>query len=179
MFYQYMYKIVEFRINPRIIIDLDSGKTISFKNKHLDSNLKNKIIKDFLSNKAKKHLYENIFNTGSNDNDDLSQYLDGKLVSIKYNKPTDNFIILLHIYLSKSIPKQYSSLNKNELLPEKDIIKLVSKKNIIKMIKDNINHIYRSSGHFKDYKLDGIDVYVDISLNSGTDKYVMNHFIIK
>ena len=94
MFYQYMYKIVEFRINPRIIIDLDSGKTISFKNKHLDSNLKNKIIKDFLSNKAKKHLYENIFNTGSNDNDDLSQYLDGELVSIKYNKPTNNFIIL-------------------------------------------------------------------------------------
>ena len=88
-----MYTLVEFRINPKL--DFDFDKVISLKNKNIDVSLKTKIIKDLLSNKFKKDLQDIIFNTISNDINDLSQYLDGTINSINYNKLNSSITIMV------------------------------------------------------------------------------------
>lgn len=173
-----MYSNVEFYLNPRLLFDSDDfEKILKFTNKKLDYNLKQNIIKDLTSTKFKKLFYEDIFNTGSNDVDDISQYLDGKILEIKYMN--DSFRVKLSLFVSKKLPKPYSGLNKKELYPMDKILKLLTKKNIIEMIKDNINHNYRARGHYKDFKFNEYKIYLDLSLNSKNDKYVMNKFSIK
>jgi len=44
------------------------------------------------------------------------------------------------------------------------------------MIKENINHIYRSRGHYKEYKLKDSTVVFDLSLISENDKNTINNF---
>jgi hypothetical protein len=171
-----MYSLVEFRINPKL--DFDFEKVISLKNKNIDVLLKTKIIKDLLSNKFKKDLQDIIFNTISNDFNDLSQYLDGTINSINYNKSNSSITIKLKIFFSKSLPKQHSSLKKSVLLDNADRLKLLTKENIIELIKKNINHIYQARGHYKNYKLGDQTIYLDLSPNSNNDKYAMNGFII-
>jgi len=76
-----MISSVEFDLNP--ILYFDSGKPakkMKFNNKHIDSKLKNNIIKDVISNKFKKYLYDTIFYTP--DDDAISEYLDGKNIEI-------------------------------------------------------------------------------------------------
>jgi len=163
--------LLEFILRPRIYF-YSSDKLVSFKNKKLDPELKKKIIKDLLSNDFKKYLYSTIFDNGSNDIDDLSQYLDGKVLDIS-NK-TDSFIVNLKLFKSKKLPKAYSSLSKGELLKSEDVDKLMTGSNIIEMIKLNINHQYRSAGHYKDYNYG--DISIDLSLVSENDKIVMSQF---
>ena len=172
-----MYSHIEFSLNPRLhFYNDDFYKTIKFNNKKLDKKLKDKIIKDFLSPKFKKILYEDIFNMGSNDINDISQYLDGKILEVKYNNNKSNFTVKSSLFLSKSLPKDYSSINKKDLLNKDEIIKLLTKKNIIEMIKENINHVYRARGYYKDFKFEKYEVYPDLSLISENDKYVINNF---
>ena len=171
-----MYSFVEFRINPKL--DFDFEKVISLKNKNIDGLLKTKIIKDLLSNKFKKDLQDIIFNTISNDINDLSQYLDGTINSINYNKLNSSITIKLKLFLSNSLPKKHSSLGLSTLLDKTSRLKLLTKENIIELIKKNINHIYQARGHYKDYKLGVQTIYLDLSQNSNNDKYAMNGFII-
>ena len=172
-----MYTHVEFNLNPRLHFDNDDFyKTVKFNNKKLDKKLKDKIIKDFLSPKFKKILYEDIFNMGSNDINDISQYLDGKILEVNYNNKKSNFTVKSSLFLSKSLPKDFSSINKKDLLNKDEIIKLLTKKNIIEMIKENINHVYRARGYYKDFKFEKYEVYPDLSLISENDKYVINNF---
>ena len=174
LFSNNMYSLVEFRINPKL--DFDFEKVVSLKNKNIDGSLKTKIIKDLLSNKFKKDLYDIIFNTVSNDINDLSQYLDGTIKSINYNKLNSSITIKLKLFLSKSLPKKNSSLKK--ALDEPDRIKLLTKANIIELIKENINHIYQSRGHYKNYKLGDQTIYLDLSQTTNSDKYAIHSFII-
>ena len=81
-----MNKTVEFTVKPKLIYDLDTQKSIPLKSDKLSNKVREQIVKDFVSLKCKKHLYEAIFEGLSNDPDDLSQYLDGKVVSITYNQ---------------------------------------------------------------------------------------------
>jgi hypothetical protein len=83
-----IYSKLKFSINPKLYIDDDENQyKIPLKtNKHVDNKLLQKILKDMLSLKFKNHLYSCIFDTGSNDNDDVSQYLDGKILNIIHNK---------------------------------------------------------------------------------------------
>ena len=171
-----MYSFVEFRINPKL--DFDFEKVISLKNKNIDGLLKTKIIKDLLSNKFKKDLQDIIFNTISNDINDLSQYLDGTINSINYNKLNSSITIKLKLFLSKSLPKKHSSLGLSTLLDKTSRLKLLTKENIIELIKKNINHIYQARGHYKDYKLGVQTIYLDLSQNSNNDKYAIHSFII-
>ena len=171
-----MYSLVEFRINPKL--DFDFEKVVSLKNKNIDVSLKTKIIKDLLSNKFKKDLQDIIFNTISNDINDLSQYLNGTINSINYNKLNSSITIKLNIFFSKSLPKKNSSLGLSVLLDKTDRLKLLTKENIIELIKENINHIYQARGHYKNYKLGDQTIYLDLSQNSNNDKYAMNGFII-
>ena len=161
-----MISQVQFSITPKIIVDLDTGKSISFKNKKLDLKLKNQIKKDFISSKSKKYLQQCIFDNGSNDVDDLSQYLDGSVTSLTYDPSKDNFVVVINVLLSKVLPKPFSSLKKSELLSESEIHKLMTKQNLAEMIKENLTWAYSSSGHFKSYTLNKEDVYVDISQNN-------------
>ena len=45
------------------------------------------------------------------------------------------------------------------------------------MIKENINHVYRSRGYYKDWKFEKYKVYIYLGLISENDKYVINNFI--
>ena len=166
--------ILYFILHPRTFFH-NSDNLVAFKNKKLDPKLKSQIIKDLLSKDFKKYLYSSIFNNGSNDIDDISQYLDGKVLDINYKK--DSFIVKLNLFKSKQLPKEYSSLSKGELLKDNEINKLITASNIIEMIKLNINHQYRAGGHYKEYKSG--DISVDLSLISKNDKMVMNHFIFR
>ena len=49
---------------------------------------------------------------GSNSIYDISQYLDGKILEVKYNNNKSNFTVKSSLFLSKSLPKDYSSLIK-------------------------------------------------------------------
>ena len=40
------------------------------------------------------------------------------------------------------------------------------------MVAENINHVYRASGHFRDYKKGDIDIYVN--LDSSNKRFVSN-----
>ena len=162
---------LEFMFRPRIYI-YSSDKLVAFKNKRLDPELKKEIIKDLLSKDFKKYLYSAIFDNGSNDVDDVSQYLDGEVLDIK-NK-NDSFIVNLKLFKSKTLPKAYSSLSKGELLKGEELDKLMTGSNIIEMIKLNINHQYRSGGHYKEYNSG--EISIDLSLVSKNDKMVMSHF---
>ena len=51
---------------------------MKFNNKQIDSKLKKNIIKNIVSNKFKKYLYD------TPDDDAISEYLDGKNIEIKY-----------------------------------------------------------------------------------------------
>ena len=117
-------------------------------------------------------MYSTIFDNGSNDIDDLSQYLDGEVLDIS-NK-NDSFIVNLKLFKSKKLPKAYSSLSKGELLKSEEVDKLMIGSNIIEMIKLNINHQYRAAGHYKEYNSG--DVFIDLSLKTENDKMVMSHF---
>ena len=158
-----MISSVEFDLNPRLYFTNDeSAKKMKFNNKHIDSKLKNNIIKDVISNKFKKYLYDTIFDTP--DDDAISEYLDGKNIEIKYNNTKSNFRVIIKLYLLKSFDN------------EKELLKLINKKNITNMIKENINHIYRSRGHYKEYKLKDSTVVFDLSLISENDKNTINNF---
>jgi hypothetical protein len=168
------YSKLEFSINPKFYIEDDENQyEIPFKmNKYVDNKLLQKILKDMLSPKFKKHLYACIFDTGSNDKNDISQYLDGKMLSVVYNKPKNNFMVETSLFMRKQLPKKYSSLSKTELLEAKKVNKLVTKKKIKEMVAENINHFYRASGHFKDYKKGEVDI--SINLDSDNKKFVTN-----
>jgi hypothetical protein len=168
------YSTLEFSINPKFYIDDDENQyEIPLKtNKHVDNKLLQKILKDMLSPKFKKHLYWCIFDTGSNDIDDVSQYLDGKILSVNYNKSKNNFTVKTSLFMSKKLPKNYSSLSKTELLEPKKVNKLVTKKKIKEMVAENINHVYRASGHFKDYKKG--EVNISVNLDSDNKRFVTN-----
>ena len=168
------YNKLEFTIYPKLYIDDDENEyeIILKKNKYVDNKLLERIIKDMLSSQFKKHLYTCIFDTGSNDIDDISQYLDGKILNINYNKSKKNFTIKISLFLAKKIPKNYSSLSKKDLLEPEEINKLLTKKNIKNMVAENINHVYRSSGHFKDYNKGDVNIYVN--LDSSNKRFVSN-----
>ena len=169
-----MYFTCHFKINPKLDFDLE--KVVSLKNKNIDGKLKKQIEKDLLSNTFKKDLQDILFNTVSNDINDLSQYLSGTISSIKYNKINSSITVYLKLFLSKSLPKKNSSLKKTVLLDESQRLKLLTKKNIIEMIKNNINHSYYARGHYKDFKHGKQTIYIDLSQNSKTDKYSIHSF---
>ena len=162
---------LKFNIRPRIYF-YSSNKLVSFKNKKLDPELKKKIIKDLLSQRFKKYLYFSIFTNGSNDIDDLSQYLDGEVLDISYEN--DSFIVNLRLFISNKLPKEYSILSKSQLLKGKELYNLINGSNIIKMIRLNIDHQYRSGGHYKEYNSG--EISIDLSLKSDNDKFVMSNF---
>ena len=163
--------ILSFIIRPRIYF-YSSDKLVAFKNKTVAPELKKKIIKDLLSKDFKNYLYSSIFNNGSNDVDDLSQYLDGEVLDI--SNETDSFIVNLKLFISKTLPKEYSSLSKSELLKGKELDKLITGSNIVEMIRLNIDHQYRSGGHYKEYNSG--ELSIDLSLTSDNDRFVMSHF---
>ena len=101
-----MNKTVEFTVKPKLIYDLDTQKSIPLKSDKLSSKVREQIVKDFVSLKCKKHLYEAIFEGLSNDPDDLSQYIDGKVVSITYNPSTFSFRVKLEVFLAEKLPKK-------------------------------------------------------------------------
>ena len=155
-----MYKSIQFNINPIIYLYNDNDdKKLLFNN--LEKNLKDKIIKDLLSSKFKNYLYDIIFNVPVNDYNDISQYIDGKILNISYNKEKSNFSVKCNIFISKKIPKVKHNVNQ-DVLDNKDYKKLFTKKNITKMIKSQINHFYNSRGHYKKYKFNNYDVYVNL-----------------
>lgn len=162
---------LKFTIRPRIYF-YSSNKLVSFKNKNLNPELKKKIIKDLLSSRFKKYLYSSIFTNGSNDVDDLSQYLDGKVLDINYEN--DSFIVNLRLFISKKLPKDFSILSKSELLKGEELYKLMTSNNIIEMIRLNIDHQYRSGGHYKEYNSG--EISIDLSLTSNNDKFIMSNF---
>lgn len=162
---------LKFTIRPRIYF-YGSNKLVSFKNKNLNPELKKKIIKDLLSSRFKKYLYSSIFTNGSNDVDDLSQYLDGKVLDINYEN--DSFIVNLRLFISKKLPKDFSILSKSELLKGEELYKLMTSNNIIEMIRLNIDHQYRSGGHYKEYNSG--EISIDLSLTSNNDKFIMSNF---
>ena len=162
---------LKFTIRPRIYF-YSSNELVSFKNKKLDPELKKKIIKDLLSSRFKKYLYFCIFKNGSNDIDDLSQYLDGEIIDI--NHENDSFIINLRLFISKKLPKDFSILSKKELLKGKELYNLMTGRNIIKMIRLNIDHQYRSGGHYKEYNSG--EISIDLTLKNNNDKFVMSNF---
>lgn len=160
-----MMKEVSFNIYPilEFIDDNDKKKIYKFTSKKIDKNLKNKIIKDIESQSFKKELYQDIFNTGVNHVNDISQYLDGKINAISYKN--NYFNIKCSIFLIEKLPKEFSSFKKSDLLKNDNIVKLFTRKNIKHMIKENILHNYISRGHFKEYKFNGYDIFVDLSEN--------------
>jgi len=173
-----MNKTVEFTVKPKLIVDLDSQKSISLKSDSLSSKVREQILKDFVSAKCKKHLYTAIFEGITNDPDDLSQYIDGKVVSITYNPGTFSFTVKLEVFLAKQLPKKVSSLKKSELLKEDKILELATRENIIETIKMNIDYFYRASGHFKNYRVGTDTLYLDITMKSDKDKSTIGKFKI-
>tara|TARA_B100001093_G_C26670869_1_gene946124 strand:+ start:76 stop:600 length:525 start_codon:yes stop_codon:yes gene_type:complete len=173
-----MNKTVEFTVKPKLIVDLDSQKSISLKSDSLSSKVREQILKDFVSAKCKKHLYTAIFEGITNDPDDLSQYIDGKVVSITYNPGTFSFTVKLEVFLAKQLPKKVSSLKKSELLKEYKILELATRENIIETIKMNIDYFYRASGHFKNYRVGTDTLYLDITMKSDKDKSTIGKFKI-
>ena len=176
-----MYSKLKFTIKPKLYIneeEQDEIDEITLKtNKYVDDKLLQKIIDDMLSTKFKKHLYTCIFDTGSNDIDDVSQYLDGKILSIKYNKSEKKFTVITSLFLRKQLPKNYSSLSIDELYEPGKVNKLVTKSKIEKMVKENINHVYSSSGHFEQYKNGKVAIYVN--LDNSNKQFVCNFKIDK
>ena len=173
-----MNKTVEFTVKPKLIVDLDSQKSVSLKNDMLSSKVREQIVKDFVSSKCKKHLYTAIFEGISNDRDDLSQYIDGKIISITYNPSTFSFKVKLEVFLAKVLPKKVSSLKKSELLKGDKILELATNENLIETIKMNIDYFYSASGHFKNYKVGTNILYLDITMKSDKDKSTIGRFKI-
>ena len=66
----------------------------------MDPELKKDIIKDLLSTDFKKYLYSSIFDNGSNNVDNVSQYLVGVVLDI--NNKDDSFIVNLKLFKSKT-----------------------------------------------------------------------------
>ena len=166
-----IYSKLKFSINPKLYIDDDENQyKIPLKtNKHVDNKLLHKILKDMLSLKFKEYLYSCIFDTGSNDNDDVSQYLDGKILNIIHNKSKNNFTVETSLLMRKQLPKNYSSLSKTELLEPEKVNKLVTKQKIKEMVSENINHVYQARGHIKDYKTSEANIYVTLGTYSSKD----------
>ena len=171
-----MYFTCHFKINPKLDFDLET--VVSLNNKNIDGKLKKQIEKDLVSESFKNDLQDILFNTISNDINDLSQYLSGTISSIKYNKINSSITVYLKLFFSKKIPKTNSKFKKNELLDESQRLKLLTKKNIIEMIKNNINHIYYARGHYKDFNHGKQTIYLDLSQNSKKDKYAIHSFNI-
>lgn len=146
-----MSKIVKFNINPRLYFyNDDSDKTLTLKNKNLDKKLKEKIINDLKSNKFKNYLNETIFE--ELDSENSTELIKGKIVSVIINSNTIRVIL--------------------------KVTNSISNKNIIKIIKENINHVYRSRGHYKTYKFLNYEINIDLSLNGEKDTYIINNFSI-
>jgi len=80
---------------------------MKFNNKQIDSKLKKNIIKNIVSNKFKKYLYD------TPDDDAISEYLDGKNIEIKYNNTKSNFRVIIKLSLLKSFDN------------EKELLKLI------------------------------------------------------
>lgn len=171
-----MNKTVEFTVKPKLIYDLDSQKYVQLKSDKISSKVREQIVKDFVSLKCKKHLYTAIFEGLSNDPDDLSQYIDGKVVSITYNPSTFSFKVKLEVFLAEKLPKKFSSLKKSELLKGDKILELATTENIIETIKINIDYFYRASGHFKNYRVGTDTLYLDITMKSDKDKSTIGKF---
>ena len=53
-----MNKTVEFTVKPKLIYDLDTQKSVPLKSDKLSSKVREQIVKDFVSIKCKKHLYD-------------------------------------------------------------------------------------------------------------------------
>ena len=162
-----MISSVEFDINPRLYISPnkpsndDSVKTMRFNNNKLNPKIKEIITKDIVSNKFKKYLYKIIFDTENSD--DISNYLDGKIKAITYNN--NNFRVKIDLFLYKKLVSDKTK-----------ILKLITKNNIKKLIKENINHVYRSRGHYKTFKVGDNNITISFETLQPNDNYVMNKF---
>jgi hypothetical protein len=162
-----MISSVEFDINPRLYISPnkpsndDSVKTMRFNNNKLNPKIKEIITKDIVSNKFKKYLYKIIFDTENSD--DISNYLDGKIKAITYNN--NNFRVKIDLFLYKKLVSDKTK-----------ILKLMTKNNIKKLIKENINHVYRSRGHYKTFKVGDNNITISFETLQPNDNYVMNKF---
>jgi hypothetical protein len=71
--------------------------------------------------------------------------------------------------MRKQLPKNYSSLSNTELLETEKVNKLVTKQKIKEMVSENINHVYQSRGHIKDYKTSEANIYVTLGTYSSKD----------
>jgi hypothetical protein len=162
-----MISSVEFDLNPRLYISPnkpsndDSVKTMRFNNNKLNPKIKEIITKDIVSNKFKKYLYKIIFDTENSD--DISNYLDGKIKAITYNN--NNFRVKIDLFLYKKLVSDKTK-----------ILKLITKNNIKKLIKENINHVYRSRGHYKTFKVGDNNITISFETLQPNDNYVMNKF---
>ena len=65
---------------------------------------------------CKNDLQDILFNTISNDINDLSQYLSGTISSIKYNKINSSITVYLKLFFSKKIPKTNSKFKKKRII---------------------------------------------------------------
>jgi hypothetical protein len=196
-----MISSVEFDINPRLYISPNkpsndnSVKTMRFNNKNLNPKIKEIIIKDMVSNKFKKYLYKIIFDIENSD--EISNYLDGKIKAITYNKNNFNFRVKIDLFLYKKIlndktkklvsdktkklvsdktKKLVSDKTKKLVSDKTKILKLITKNNIKNLIKENINHIYRSRGHYKTFKVGDNNITISFETLQPNDNYVMNKF---
>ena len=169
-----MYTYIEFRLKPIITISNDNyiekhnldydtnidEKIILFNSKKLDLKIKEIVIKSLISPKFKKHLYKCIFEVPSIEYDDISQYLDGKIIDVNYDKLNNFFIVKCKLFISNNIPK--NKYNNKKVLSEREYLKLMTKKNIINMIKEQLQHFYSSGGHYKNYKYKNYDIYINL-----------------
>jgi len=177
-----MISSVEFDLNPRLYISPnkpsndDSVKTMRFNNNKLNPKIKEIITKDIVSNKFKKYLYKIIFDTENSD--DISNYLDGKIKAITYN---NNFRVKIDLFLYKKLvsdktKKLVSDKTKKLVSDKTKILKLMTENNIKKLIKENINHVYRSRGHYKTFKVGDNNITISFETLQPNDNYVMNKF---